>query len=232
MKKYQENFLLHLINSDAIKFGEFELKSGRISPYFVNIASAMNSGRKACETANAYASEIMDGEVGYNFDYIHGPAYKGIPLSVIVSSRLWDVYCKDKRWGYDRKELKEYGDEAEKELVGEIRDGDTILIVDDVITTGRTKIDNWKRVASYKKKLKPKGILVAVDRQEKDESGRPTSEILEQEGLPVYSILKISDIFEYLFEKPIDGTIYVNEKIKTLFDNYFEKYGVSSGVGT
>lgn len=226
MKKYQEDFLIHLIRSEALKFGTFKLKSGRISPYFINIAKAMNTGSKASMTANSYASEIVNGHIGVDFDYIHGPAYKGIPLSVMISSKLWDVYSLEKRWGYDRKEIKEYGDNTEKELIGDIRDGDTVLIVDDVITTGKTKIDNWKTLSFFKKDLKPKGILVAVDRQEIDESGRPTSEILEEEGLPVYSILKISDVFEYLFEISINGKTYVDEEIKKCFDDYFKKYGV------
>lgn len=228
MKKYQKDFLMHLINSGAIKFGEFKLKSGRISPYFINIALAMNTGSKASKTANAYASEIVKGQVGVEFDYIHGPAYKGIPLSVTISSKLWDVYRIDKRWGYDRKEEKEYGDKTEKELIGDIKDGDVVLIVDDVITTGKTKIDNWIKLASQKKDLKSKGILVAVDRQEIDERGRATTEILEQEGLPVYSILKISEVFEHLSNKPINGTFYVDKKIKKLFDDYFEKYGTGT----
>ncbi len=226
MKKYQKDFLNHLINSGAIKFGEFKLKSGRISPYFINIALAMNTGSKASKTANAYASEIVKGKVGLEFDYIHGPAYKGIPLSIILSIKLWDTYRIDKRWGYDRKEEKEYGDITEKELIGDIKEGDVVLIVDDVITTGKTKIDNWIKLASQKKDLIPKGILVAVDRQEIDEKGKATTEILEQEGLPVYSILKIRDVFEYLSKNPINGTFYVDDKIKKSFDDYFEKYGI------
>lgn len=228
MKKYQKDFLAHLINSGAIKFGEFKLKSGRRSPYFINIALAMNTGSKSSKTANAYASEIVKGQVGVEFDYIHGPAYKGIPLSVIISSKLWDVYRIDKRWGYDRKEEKEYGDKTEKELIGDIKDGDIVLIVDDVITTGKTKIDNWIKLASQRKDLIPKGILVAVDRQEIDEKGRATTEILKQEGLPVYSILKISDVVEYLSKEPINGTLYIDEKIKNSFDDYFKNYGVKS----
>lgn len=226
LKKYQEDFLIHLINSEALKFGTFKLKSGRISPYFINIAIAMNSGNKASNTANSYASEIVKGQVGVDFDYIHGPAYKGIPLSVMISSKLWDVYSVDKRWGYDRKEIKEYGDRTEKDIIGDIRDGDTVLIVDDVITTGKTKIDNWEMLLSCQKNLQPKGILVAVDRQEIDESGRPTSEILQEEGLPVYSILTISNVFEYLFGRSINGKTYVDEKMKKCFDDYFKKYGV------
>ncbi len=91
MKRHQKDFLLHLLESDAIKFGEFRLKSGRVSPYFVNIAVAINTGRRASETADAYVAEIVDGAVGTDFDYIHGPAYKGIPLSVLIAEKLWGI---------------------------------------------------------------------------------------------------------------------------------------------
>ncbi|TFH42267.1 MAG: hypothetical protein E4G94_06570 [ANME-2 cluster archaeon] len=142
MKKHQKDFLKHLVKSGALEFGEFELKSGRISPYFVNIAKAMNNGRNAGETGNAYASEIAKGQINLKINYIHGPAYKGIPLSVMTSNKIWDIYCQEIRWGYDRKEEKKHGDKSEKDFVGDIKDGDEVLIVDDVITTGRTKIDN------------------------------------------------------------------------------------------
>jgi len=101
---------MHLLESGAIKFGEFRLKSGRVSPYFVNIAVAINTGRRASETADAYVAEIVDGAVGTDFDYIHGPAYKGIPLSVLIAEKLWsggrgqDARGVDLRWGYDRED--------------------------------------------------------------------------------------------------------------------------------
>lgn len=228
MKKYQKDFLKHLVKSGALEFGKFELKSGRISPYFVNIAKAMNNGRYASETGNAYASEIAKGQIDLKIDYIHGPAYKGIPLSVMISNKIWDIYCKEIRWGYDRKEEKKHGDMSEKELIGDIEDGDGVIIVDDVITTGKTKIDNWKRLERSKNGLKCKGILVAVDRQEIDENGNITNEILKNEGLPVFSILKITEIFKYLYKRPIDGKIYVDRQIKKSFDEYFEEYGANS----
>lgn len=225
LKKYQEEFIIHLVESGAIRFGKFKLKSERISPYFINIAFAMNTGRKSSITATAYATEIVKGNVGTDFDYIHGPAYKGIPLSTLTASKLWDLYHIEKRWGYDRKEEKEYGDKTEKVIVGDLKEGDTVLIVDDVITTGKTKIDSWKKLAPQKDGLISKGILIAVDRQEVDEKGRATTEVLEQEGLPVYSILKIKSVFEYLFKREINGKVYVDERINAYFEEYFEKYG-------
>jgi len=235
MKKEKENFILHLIRTNALKFGKFKLKNERISPYFVNLASAMNNGMNASITARAYAKEIVK-EIGMDFDFIFGPAYKGIPLSSLVASKLWSIHFINKRWGYDRKEKKEYGDKNEEIIVGDLRNGDIVLIVDDVITTGKTKLESWKRLKKARIDLTAKGILVAIDRQELDEKERL---LLEQEGLEIYSILKIKDIFDYLFKRKIKlkspqqtildqdagEKIYVDEKIYDEFNAYFEKYG-------
>ncbi len=231
MKQHQKDFLLHLLESGAIKFGEFRLKSGRVSPYFVNIAVAINTGRRASETADAYVAEIVDGAVGTDFDYIHGPAYKGIPLSVLIAEKLWsrsrgqDAEEIDLRWGYDRKEEKRYGDPSETRIVGDLRDGDSVLIVDDVVVTGKTKIDNWAKLTSYRD-LSPKGILVAVDRQEVDEAGNDTTEMLTDAGLTVYPILKITEIFDYLLNRSVGGVVYVDDRIHAVFYEYFKEQGV------
>jgi len=232
MKRHQKDFLLHLLESNAIKFGEFRLKSGRVSPYFVNIAVAINTGRRASETADAYVAEIVDGAVGTDFDYIHGPAYKGIPLSVLIAEKLWGRSRQDAsgseidlRWGYDRKEEKRYGDPSETRIVGDLRDGDSVLIVDDVVVTGKTKIDNWAKLTDYKD-LSPKGILVAVDRQEVDEAGNDTTEMLTKAGLTVYPILKITEIFDYLLNRSVGGVVYVDDRMQAAFYEYFDRYGV------
>jgi orotate phosphoribosyltransferase len=233
MKRHQKDFLLHLLESDAVKFGEFRLKSGRVSPYFVNIAVAINTGKRASKTADAYVAEIVDGAVGTDFDYIHGPAYKGIPLSVLIAEKLWgrsrgqDAGGSeiDLRWGYDRKEEKRYGDPSETRIVGDLRDGDSVLIVDDVVVTGKTKIDNWTKLTDYRD-LSPKGILVAVDRQEVDEAGNDTTEMLTEAGLTVYPILKITEIFDYLLNRSVGGVVYVDDRIQAAFYEYFDRYGV------
>lgn len=225
MKPHQEDFLRHLLDSGAIKFGEFTLKSGRVSPYFVNIATAINTGRRASAIADAYAAEIVNGAVGTDFDYIHGPAYKGIPLSVMIAEKLWSVHKIDMRWGYDRKEAKRYGDPVDQEIVGDLRDGDSVLMVDDVIVTGKTKIDNWEKLTGYRSDLSLKGILVAVDREEIDEEGNSTTEILRGSGLPVYPVLGIREIFDHLLNRSVGGVVHVDDRIKAAFDEYFERYG-------
>ncbi|MCD6211121.1 MAG: orotate phosphoribosyltransferase [Methanophagales archaeon] len=216
VKNYKEDFLMHLVKTGAIRFGSFKLKSGRISPYFVNIADAMRTGMDALKVADAYVVKIM--ELDTEFSYIHGAAYKGIPLAALVAVRLSERGI-DKRWGYDRKEEKRHGDKGA--IVGDLRDGDTVLIVDDVITTGATKVESWTKLATMRK-VKPAGILVAVDREELSDADK---KMLEEVSLRMYSILRITEIFEFLHNRTIEGEVYVDDKMKHNFEEYFQRYG-------
>ncbi len=211
------------MESKALEFGSFTLKSGRISPYFINMGRALNTGEFAARTSQAYVEEIHLRL--QNFDYIHGPAYKGIPLAALVSCHLYSLYNVNKRWGYDRKEEKMYGDLTEKAIVGDLHDNDCVLIIDDVITTGKTKVDNWEKLTAFKKGLTCKGILVAVDRQEKEKSGESVSAFLKSKGFNLFTIVKITEVISYLHETPVNGRIHVDKKIKEAFDDYFAQYG-------
>lgn len=218
MKDYEERFLLHLVKTGAIKFGEFRLKSGRISPYFINLADAMKTGEDAIEVADAFVAKIM--EIGTDFDYIHGAAYKGIPLAALIAARLSELHNINVRWGYDRKEKKEHGVPSEEVIVGDLRDDDTVLIVDDVITTGMTKIEIWEKLKV--KKVRPKGIVVAVDREELSDADK---EMLKNKRLNIFPILRITQIFDFLLNKEINGKIYVNEQIRKRLEEYLRRYG-------
>ena len=218
MKDYEERFLLHLVKTGAIKFGEFRLKSGRISPYFINLADAMKTGEDAIEVADAFVAKIM--EIGTDFDYIHGAAYKGIPLAALIAARLSELHNINVRWGYDRKEKKEHGVPSEEVIVGDLRDNDTVLIVDDVITTGMTKIEIWEKLKV--KRVRPKGIVVAVDREELSDADK---EMLKNKRLNIFPILKITQIFDFLLNKEINGRIYVNEQIRKRLEEYLRRYG-------
>jgi len=213
------------VESKALEFGSFTLKSGRISPYFINMGRALSTGEYAARTSRAYVEAINETLKG-DFDYIHGPAYKGIPLAALVSCYLYNLFNINKRWGYDRKEEKAYGDLAEKSIVGDLRDNDCVLLIDDVITTGKTKIDNWKKLTALRKNLTCRGIFIAVDRQETEESGESVPQFLKREGFDLFTILKIKEIFSYLSENPVHGRIYVDEKIMNAFETYLLKYGV------
>jgi len=222
LNDYKREFLLHLVRTGAIRFGSFKLKSGRLSPYFINIADAMRTGSDAVKVANAYAARIK--ELDIEFDYIHGAAYKGIPLAALLAAKLSELGTgigveMDKRWGYDRKEEKRYGEEGA--IVGELRDGDTVLIVDDVITTGATKVESWLKLASMRRDVKPAGILVAVDREETSDADK---KMLARYQLSLYSILKITEIFKFLHNREIDGKVYVDDGMMRDFEQYFRQY--------
>lgn len=217
-----------IIKKKGLLFGEFKLKSKRISLYFFNLANIIMDGEGLYNISEIFAEYIHDNIGLDNIDLIFGPAYKGIPLSGAISLQLFHLYNVNKRWGYDRKESKEYGDEKEKWLVGEIRDNDRILIVDDVITTGLTKIDTRKKIENYSGIENPTflGILILLDRQEKTEQGKSVSKLMEKYGLPLYSILKIRNVFEIIKGKNIDGNILVDSQRYEKFESYINKYGI------
>jgi len=212
LQSYKKEFIHHLFKTGAIKFGEFKLKSDRISPYFINMGLAMKDGEGCSKVGTIYAQAIWD-NLGDNFDYIHGPAYKGIPLASLVAEKLWEQYGVNKRWGYERKESKDYGDTAEKLIVGDLRDADRVLIVDDVITTGKTKVDNWQRLSTLRKIL-PVGIFVAVDRQELTEED---FNILIQHDLKIFKIVEVEEVFEYLLSEKL-----VIEEVFTRLNKYIK----------
>ena len=149
ISSWKETLIKYSITRRGLLFGDFTLKSGRKSPYFFNLANLINDGEGLQKTAEAFAKVIQSQLKSDEFDYIQGPAYKGIPLAGAIAMVLNQNYNINKRWGYDRKEAKGHGVSAEQWLVGEIHDGDRIILVDDVITTGLTKIKNIEKVQKY-----------------------------------------------------------------------------------
>jgi orotate phosphoribosyltransferase len=198
------------------------LKSKRISPYFFTLSNLINDGAGLSKIAEAFALTINE-TIGLNgLNYIHGPAYKGIPLAGAIAMQLDQKYKVNKRWGYDRKEAKDHGVATEEWLVGELKDGDRIILVDDVITTGLTKLDNLEKLKKYSKKtdLKFEGIFILLDRQEKDPDGNNPVMFLENKGVKVYSILKIREVVEFLKKQNL-----INATQSDRFQTYFQQYG-------
>ena len=190
MNDYKRDFLLHLVRTGAIKFGSFRLKSGRLSPYFINIADAMRTGKDALKVADAYVKKIEEDKV--KFDFIYGIAYKGISLAALIAMR-YAQKGSDVRWGYNRKTEKDHGEGGM--IVGGVQRGDRVLIVDDVISTGFTKLESWLKLDYSFEDIKPAGILIGIDREEMDNDYRKR---FEECGLFIYSILSVSEIFDYI----------------------------------
>lgn len=230
LKKWQGELAEFLARQGALLFGEFKLKSGRLSPFFFNIAKTVSNGEGLLRIGEFYFKGVLDILGGVKFDFILGPAYKAIPLAAVISMLIYSKQGVNIRWGYDRKEEKAYGVSAEKWFVGELFKGDRLLLVDDVATTGRTKIDLIRKLrevfSDYN--LRFQGVLILLDREEIGEDGRYSGDILRDEGVPLYSLLKVSEVFEYLYNKPVDDRILVSEKEYRLFQDYRKKYGVST----
>ncbi|HSJ48776.1 MAG TPA: orotate phosphoribosyltransferase [Gammaproteobacteria bacterium] len=191
MQDYQQAFLEFAIDAGVLRFGEFTLKSGRVSPYFFN-AGLFNTGRHLARLGRFYAQAIVN--AGRDFDVLFGPAYKGIPLAAATGIALADHFERDLPWCFNRKEAKDHGEGGN--LVGAPLQG-RVLIVDDVITAGtaiRESVDIIQAAGAT-----PAGVVIALDRQERGRGERSAIQEVEQDlGLPVTSIVTLADLQAWL----------------------------------
>ncbi len=215
-------FIEFLAKSGAIKFGEFTLKSGRQSPYFIS-TDLLCDGAATYSFGKYFARKINE-VYGSNIDAIYGPAYKGIPLAVAVSIALHKEFGVNKPWIFDRKEKKIHGDAGT--FIGATLDREAkVVIVDDVFTTGETKIEAIKKI---EKGIGAEvvGVVIAVDRMEHGIRLNAIEEFTDKTGIAVHAVTKVKDVFDYLKNRNIDGTVYVNEKLYEQFFEYRKKYCV------
>ena len=213
MENYKQNFIQMSIDIGALKFGEFELKSGRVSPYFFNMG-LFSSGRSIKNIGDFYAAALEESNLQY--DMLFGPAYKGVPLVSALSSSLFVNHEKDVSFVYNRKEKKEHGEGGQ--IVGPPLEG-KIVIVDDVITAGTAIKEASKMIIEAGAEIS--GILIALDRQEKgvgDSSA--VQEVSRELGVPVISIVNLDQILTYVKNSPSELEAYVNR-----IEGYREKYG-------
>lgn len=191
MQPYKQKFIEFAIAKQVLKFGEFTLKSGRVSPYFFN-AGLFNSGQALAELGRFYAAALVDS--GISYDVLFGPAYKGIPLASTTAVALNDHYQLDVPYTFNRKEAKTHGEGGQ--LVGASLTGN-IMIIDDVITAG-TAIREVMNIINQENAT-PAGVLIALDRQEKGKSQLSAIQEVERDFLiPVISIVSLDDIMTYL----------------------------------
>ena len=213
MSAYKRNFLELSLELNVLRFGEFTLKSGRVSPYFFN-AGLFNTGYAAAKLGRYYASAIVDS--GIEFDMLFGPAYKGIPLAVLTAAALAEYHDLDVPYAFKRKETKNHGEQGN--IVGAPLAGE-VLIIDDVITAGTAVREAQQIIIAAGANIA--GLVISLDRQEVGGNSRSATQEIEQTlRIPVISIVQLADLVNMLEE-----SIEYNEFLDSVI-NYRKKYGV------
>lgn len=213
MQTYQREFLDFAIEVGVLRFGEFQLKSGRLSPYFFN-AGLFNSGSRLARLGRFYAEAIRNSDI--DFDLLYGPAYKGIPLVAAAAVALAEHHYLDLPFAFNRKEAKDHGEGGS--LIGAPLKG-RVLIVDDVITAGTSVRESVDLIRAHG--AEPAGVVIALDRQEQGPQGRSAIIEVEQDfGIPVESIVQLDHLVAYLIEQ---GT---QPELLSSIQAYRSRYGL------
>jgi len=209
MQDFQQDFLNYCIQKGALKFGEFTLKSGRISPYFFN-AGLFNTGADLSAFASFYAQAIQHS--GIKFDVLFGPAYKGIPLAAITAAALFQKFQRNVPYAFDRKEVKDHGEGGK--IVGAEIQGD-VLVIDDVITAGTAIRESMNMIESLGARVT--ALTIALDRQELGQGDKSAIEELEQQGVSVIPIIKLEHILQFLENEGQSENLQAVEKYRKLY---------------
>lgn len=223
MEQYKQEFIEFMVDSNVLKFGDFTLKSGRKSPFFMNAGSYV-TGTQLRKLGQYYAKAIHD-NYGDDFDVLFGPAYKGIPLSVATTMAFSELYGKEIKYCSNRKEEKDHGD-AGILLGSPIKDGDRVVIIEDVTTSGKS-IEETFPIIQAQGDVKILGLMVSLNRMEKGKGEKSAlEEIKEKYGFDANAIVSMADVIEHLYNKPYNGKVYIDDMLKASIDEYYAQYGV------
>ena len=223
MEGYKQEFIEFMVDSQVLKFGDFTLKSGRKSPFFMN-AGAYVTGAQLRRLGEYYAKAIHD-KYGLDFDVLFGPAYKGIPLSVATTMAISELYGKEIRYCSNRKEVKDHGDTGIL-LGSKLKDGDRVVIIEDVTTSGKS-IEETFPIIKSQANVEIKGLMVSLNRMERglDSEKSALQEIREKYGFEADAIVTMEEVVNCLYNKPYKGTVHIDDTLKSAIDAYYEQYG-------
>ncbi|MBO5473908.1 MAG: orotate phosphoribosyltransferase [Lachnospiraceae bacterium] len=223
MEQYKQQFIEFMVDSQVLKFGDFTLKSGRKSPFFMN-AGAYVTGAQLRKLGEYYARAIHD-HYGLDFDVLFGPAYKGIPLAVATTMALSELYGKEIRYCSNRKEVKDHGDTGIL-LGSKLKDGDRVVIIEDVTTSGKS-IEETFPIIKAQADVEIKGLIVSLNRMERGLTSTKSAleEIKEKYGFDANAIVSMEDVVSCLYQKPYQGKVYIDDALKAAIDAYYEQYG-------
>ena len=225
MNQYKQEFIEFMVDSKVLKFGDFTLKSGRKSPFFMN-AGAYVTGSQLKKLGEYYAKAIHD-TYGDDFDVLFGPAYKGIPLSVVTAIAYSELYGKEIRYCSDRKEEKDHGADKGSFLGSKLQDGDRVVMIEDVTTSGKSMEETVPKVRGAAD-VEIVGLMVSLDRMEVGKGGQKCAldEVKDLYGFETSAIVTMAEVTEYLYNRPYKGEIIIDDTLKTAIDKYYEQYGV------
>ena len=223
MEAYKKEFIEFMVESDVLKFGEFTLKSGRRSPFFMN-AGAYVTGTQLRRLGEYYAKAIHDA-YGLDFDVLFGPAYKGIPLAVATAMAISELYGKDIRYCSNRKEEKDHGDTGIL-LGSSLKDGDRVVIIEDVTTSGKS-IEETFPILRAQADVQIVGLMVSLNRMERGRATQKSAlnEIRETYGFEASAIVTMGEVTEYLYNRPYKGKVYIDDTVRAALDAYYAQYG-------
>ena len=223
MEQYKEEIIKFMVDSKVLKFGDVTLKSGRKSPFFMN-AGGYVTGSQLRRLGEFYAKAIHD-KYGDDFDVLFGPAYKGIPISVVTAVAFSDLYGKEIRYCSDRKEEKDHGADKGSFLGSKLQDGDRVVMIEDVTTSGKSMEETVPKVRGAAN-VEIIGLMVSLNRMEKGTGEKSAlDEIKEKYGFDANAIVTMEEVTEFLYNKPYNGEIYIDDTLKAAIDAYYEQYG-------
>ncbi len=223
MEQYKQEFIEFMVDCGVLKFGDFTLKSGRKSPFFMN-AGEYVTGYMLSKLGEYYAKAIHE-TYGDDFDVLFGPAYKGIPLSVATVIAYDRLYGKQIKYCSDRKEEKDHGADKGGLLGYKLKDGDKVVIIEGVTTSGKSIEETFPKITGAAK-VEIKGLMVSLNRMEKGKGTKcALDEIKDTYGFPTAAIVNMDEVIECLYNREINGKVVIDDDIKTALDAYFGLYG-------
>ena len=224
MEGYKQEFIEFMVESEVLKFGEFTLKSGRKSPFFMN-AGGYVTGSQLRRLGQYYAKAIYD-NFGTDFDVLFGPAYKGIPLSVATAIAFNELYGKEVRYCSNRKEAKDHGADAGLLLGSDLHDGDRVVMIEDVTTSGKS-IEETLPIVKAQGNVTVLGLIVSLNRMEKGRESEKSalSEIETLYGFKTAAIVTMAEVIEHLYNRECCGKVVIDDTLKAAIDTYYAQYG-------
>ena len=225
MEAYKQEFIEIMVDSKVLKFGDFTLKSGRKSPFFMN-AGGYVTGAQLKKLGEYYAKAIY-ANYGLDFDVLFGPAYKGIPIAVVTAIAFHELYGKEIRYCSDRKEEKDHGADKGSFLGTKLQDGDRVVMIEDVTTSGKSMEETVPKVRGAAN-VDILGLMVSLNRMEVGLGGKVSAldEIKEKYGFDANAIVSMAEVVEHLYNKEYNGEVIIDDTLKAAIDAYYEQYGV------